>query len=177
MKALSLSVLALTITMASVAHADDTDQTLPGYSPPHVVPYQGGVIPPYAHLEDRPNKPLIQGGFGVAGSVYGLSVLYALGTCGAQMACREGSAWLYVPVVGPFVTATQAPTTGGQALSVFDGVLQVIGTVVAIAGLEMPRSVVVWQDRQDLAVRVKTDSVPGGVGIALSFEEPGKSAP
>jgi hypothetical protein len=26
--------------------------------------------------------------------VYGLSVLYALGTCGAQMACREGSAWL-----------------------------------------------------------------------------------
>ncbi len=152
-------------------------QTLPGYSPPHVVPYQGGVIPSYAHLEDRPNKPLIQGRLGVAGSVYGLSVLYALGTCGAQMACREGSAWLYVPLVGPFVTATQAPTTGGQALSVFDGVLQVIGSVVAIAGLEMPRSVVAWQDRQDLAVRVKTDSVPGGVGLTLSLEEVAKRAP
>jgi hypothetical protein len=171
MKVLSLSVLALTVAVAPVARADDTDQTLPGYSPPHVVPYQGGVIPPYAHLEDRANKPLIQGGLGVAGSVYGLSVLYALGTCGAQMACREGSAWLYVPVVGPFLTATQAPTTGGQALSIFDGALQVIGTVVAIAGFAMPRSVVVWQDRQGLAVRVKTDSVPGDVGIALSLEE------
>lgn len=177
MKVLSLSVLALTVATASVARADDTDQTRPGYSPPHVVPYEGGAIPPYAHLEDRPNKPLIQGGLGVAGSVYGLSVLYALGTCGAQMACREGSAWLYVPVVGPFVTATQAPTSGGQALSIFDGLLQVIGTVVAIAGLEMPRSVVVWQDRQDLAVRVRTDSVPGGVGITLSLEEGAKRAP
>ncbi len=59
--------------------------------------------------------------------MYGSSLLYAVATCGAQQECRNGSAWLYVPVFGPFITAAQAPTTGGQALAAFDGAVQTIG--------------------------------------------------
>ena len=119
------AAIALVSSLAPQARADE--DTVPGYSPPHVVDYAGGRVPAYAHLEQRTNTTLIEQGLAVTGATYAISVLYALGTCGAQMECRSGSQWLYVPVLGPFMTAAQAPTTGGEALSVFDGALQAAG--------------------------------------------------
>jgi len=144
------------------------DEELNGYQPPHVVSYTGGRVPPYAHLETRANTKAIELGLASAGAVYALSVLYALGTCGAQMACRSGSEWLYVPVVGPFLTAAQAPTSGGETLSVFDGALQALGVGVAIAGVLLPRTVVVWQD-PEMSVRIAPVPTVGGGGLALTM--------
>jgi hypothetical protein len=139
----------------------------PVYNTPHIVPYEGGTIPRNAHLEDRTNMTLLGPGIGIAGAAYSLSVLYALGTCGAQMECRSGSAWLYVPVVGPFVTATQAPTSGGATLSVFDGAVQLIGASLLVAGIAMPKQVVVWQD-DAVAVRVAPAPIAGGGGLSVN---------
>jgi hypothetical protein len=169
MKALAIGTgaVALFASLAAPAQAR-ADEPAPGYAPPHVVPYTGGSIPADAHLEERANVTIIGTGLSVLAVPYGFSVLYALGTCGAQMACRQGSQWLYVPVVGPFVTATQAPTSGGQALSVFDGVLQTIGAAIALAGAAMPRSVVVWQDRS-AALRLTPAPIPGGAGLSMTL--------
>jgi hypothetical protein len=137
------------------------------YNTPHVVPYEGGAIPRNAHIEDRTNMTLVGSGTAIAGAAYGMSVLYAMGTCGAQMSCRSGSAWLYVPVVGPFVTATQAPTTGGATLSVFDGMIQALGAGLLVAGIAMPKQVVVWQDA-GVAVNVAPAPMPGGGGVMVN---------
>jgi hypothetical protein len=168
-----MKVIALTITLvtaitslAAPAHADD--EALTGYQPPHVVNYTGGLVPSYAHLETRANTKVIELGLASAGAVYALTVLYALGTCGAQMACRSGSEWLYVPVVGPFMTAWQAPTSGGATLSVFDGTLQALGVGVAVAGVLLPRTVVVWQD-PEVSVRITPVPTVGGGGFALTM--------
>lgn len=164
--ALGTAVVAIAASVALPARADDDSHA--GYSPPHVVSYRGGTIPSYAHLEERANRGFIDWGLWVAGVPYGLSVIYALSTCGAQMECRSGSQWLYVPVVGPFVTATQAPTTGGQALSVFDGALQSLGAVLVIAGVSMPRTVVVWQD-EEAQLRIAPSALPGGAGLSVTL--------
>ena len=169
MKALTLGTAAVAIatSLALPARAADDDGRT-GYSPPHVVPYTGGTVPSYAHLEERTNRGFIDWGLGIAGVPYGLSVVYALNTCGAQMECRSGSQWLYVPLVGPFVTAAQAPTTGGQALSVFDGALQSLGLALMIAGVSMPRTVVVWQDQSE-ALRIAPEALPGGAGLSVAL--------
>jgi hypothetical protein len=162
---LGTATAAIAASLALPAFADDAKA---GYSPPHVVDYAGGRVPEYAHLEERPNTKLIELGLAVVAAPYTLSVLYALGTCGAQMDCRSGSQWLYIPVVGPFMTAAQAPTTGGQALSVFDGALQLIGAGLAVAGVMMPRSVVVWQDLAT-TLHVAPEVVPGGAGLSVTM--------
>jgi hypothetical protein len=149
-------------------HPESAPATPLRYRAPHVVVYEGGRIPSHAHLEERANTKLVGAGIALTGTLYGLSLLYALGTCGAQMECRNGSAWLYVPIVGPFFTAGRAPTTGGAALSAFDGALQTVGLAVFIAGLALPKQVVVWQD-EDVAIRVAPAPVAGGAGLVLSL--------
>ena len=187
--ALATVVTAATVTVArngradppAVAPATPTAVPTPEYKAPIVRPYEGGVIPPGAHLETRWNKDVFLAGVAVAGTAYLPSLLYALQSCGLGTssdasgppvtggACRSGSAWLYVPIVGPYVTATQAPTTGGATLSVFDGVVQTIGAGLMLAAVIMPRTVVVWQDLAgSTSVRVTPVAAAGGGGIAVT---------
>lgn len=93
MNRLSLAA-GVALIASSLARPAAADEELSGYQPPHVMDYTGGRIPSYAHLETRVDRKMLDVGLGVAGSVYALSVIYALGTCGAQMACRSGSEWL-----------------------------------------------------------------------------------
>ena len=132
------------------------------YMVPRSVLYQGGDIPSNAHIETKPNVAFIVSGVSIFGSAYVTSLIYGLSTCGAQSECRKGSGWLYLPLVGPFVTAAQAPTTGGQALAAFDGGVQVLGATLAIVGFALPRRFVTWQNKSmTLTVTPGMASAPG----------------
>jgi hypothetical protein len=155
---------ALVLVVAPSARADDPPR---GYVVPHIVPYEGGEIPPAAHLETAPDMTYVGTGIAIAGAAYGFSLIYALSTCGAQMDCRSGSAALYAPVVGPFITAAQAPTTGGAALSVFDGAVQSVGAALIVAGIIAPKRFVVWQDRK-ASVTVAPTLVGAGASGGLA---------
>ncbi len=137
------------------------------YRPPVVVSYEGGAIPRDSHIEERPSRGLIIGGLVTAGTVYAASLTYALSTCGAQQDCRSGSDWLYVPVVGPFITSGKSPTSGGKALAAFDGALQLGGLVMAAVGLLVPQKVVVTPGRASL--RVDPISVGSGMGVGVTM--------
>jgi hypothetical protein len=164
---------------AKAAPAEDSESSpedTGGYVTPHAVPYQGGKIPEYASIESRPNVALVATGIGILGASYLGSVIYGLATCSAQGECRAGSGWMYVPVIGPFITATQAPTTGGAALAMFDGGIQVVGAALAITGLVWQKKFVVWQSKS-AALKVTPDSgssggpagaVSGGVSFTLT---------
>ena len=145
-----------------------SDAASEGYVVPHVAPYEGGKIPDNAHIEERTNMGLVTAGAISGGTFYGISLIYALSTCGAQMECRSGSGWLYLPVLGPFITAMYAPTTGGAALSIFDGGVQALGAGLVFAGMIAPKKFVVWQDEK-VAIRVAPAPVAGGAGVALSL--------
>jgi hypothetical protein len=141
-----------------------------GYVPPHFVPYVGGAIPSSAHLETKPDLTFVGAGIGIASLPYVISLAYALSTCGAQMDCRPGSAFLYAPVVGPFITAAQSPTTGGAALAAFDGGLQLLGAALVVVGFAKPNQFVVWQDHTaSLAVTPTTVASGAGGGVAITL--------
>lgn len=138
------------------------------YVPPKIVDYQGGRIPKDATIEERPRTAYVATGLSMAGGAYALSLFYAIGTCGAQMECRNGSAWLYAPLIGPFMTAGQAPTSGGRALAIFDGALQTVGVALFVAGFLAPKKVVVMY--RDASWRVEPVQMGSGMGLGLTVK-------
>lgn len=135
------------------------------YRPPVVVDYEGGRVPKDSQLERRPRTGLIATGIALTGSAYAAALTYAISTCGAQMECRHGSAWLYAPVIGPFVTATRAPTSGGMALAAFDGAVQSIGVALFAAGFLAPKTMVVTY--RDTAIRLAPVTVGSSMGVGV----------
>ncbi len=185
MRTLSIALATSLALAPTVARADD-DPTPPvrsttgpsslttpaasydpnAYVPPRSVLYQGGEIPRTAHIETRPNMAYIGTGLSIFGSAYATSLIYGVSTCSAQMKCRPGSGWLYMPLVGPFITSAQSPTTGGQALAAFDGGVQALGAALTIVGFVVPRRFVTWQNRSASLTILPTVSAPLGASIA-----------
>jgi hypothetical protein len=139
------------------------------YVTPESVPYEGGKIPADAVIDKRPNLTLVGTGLGIAGTVYVASVITSIAACPPQSTCSatSGVGWLYLPLVGPFVTAAMAGSPGGAALAAFDGGLQVLGGVLALAGVLAPKKFVVWQDKSaSLAIKPTANATPALVGEA-----------
>jgi len=131
-----------------------------GYARPMVpatVPYEGGPVPPGFHVEERPRRGLIIAGAVVAG------VPWAIGLAAVSSEdFPNGSGWLIVPGLGPWLTlAARHDTTctygssstgysstcvdfegASRFLLVMDGLIQTAGVTMLIVGLASPKKVV-----------------------------------
>ena len=111
--------------------------------------YSGGPIPPDAHLDDRPNLPLLITGPSLLGAAWLSSIFgfFAGIRCVDYFDCSSPSGWLFVPVVGPWVAlvGSDASERGGvyQAVLVVDGLAQVGGLAMLAAGVLVRHPVVV----------------------------------
>jgi hypothetical protein len=168
----SFALLAALALVPATAFADDSKpapdsnvEKVP-YVAPQSVAYEGGKIPMGSFIEKRPNYVFVATGVSILGAAYAASLVTAVAMCGPGMDCSRGSGWLYLPVVGPFVTAAMAPTTGGQALAAFNGGVQVIGASLAIAGFIAPKKFVVWQDEKKTAT---LDVAPSAGGFSFTL--------
>ncbi len=178
---LTLIAAALSLLAPVAAFADDdaapkteTNVTAPkpangGYVVPQSVLYEGGKLPEGATLEKRPNMALIGTGLGIFAAAYVPSIITAAVACAPQKDCSAtgGAAWLYFPIVGPFITAANSTSVGGAALAAFDGGLQVTGAAIAIAGLIAQRKFVVWQDKS--AKLTVTPGAGNNAGLSLTL--------
>jgi hypothetical protein len=156
-----------------VVEAPKTEVVRPrdgGYVVPQSVLYEGGRIPEGASIAKKPNAVLIGAGLGIFGAAYLPSVITAIAACGPQSTCSStgGAAWLYFPVVGPFITAALATSDGGRALAAFDGGIQLTGAAIAIAGLVAQKKFVVWQDKT-AKVTVTPNAGANVAGISLTL--------
>ncbi len=138
------------------------------YVAPRVVDYEGGDIPRNAKLKDAARIELIALGLAGSAGMYGASVLYALSTCAPQEKCRAGSDSLYIPVIGPFLTAGVAPTTGGRAVAIFDGVVQTAGIGLAAVALLFPKKVLVISNKRG-SLEVQPISAGSGMGLGVTM--------
>jgi hypothetical protein len=139
------------------------------YVTPTIVPYEGGAIPKDAKLVTQPNLTLLGTGIGVFAASYAGALIYALSTCSAQETCRGGSSYLYIPFIGPFITAAvnETPTTGGRALAAFDGGVQVLSAGLAVASIVWPKKFVMWQSKTT-AVQVMPAPMGAGTSAGLA---------
>ena len=138
----------------------------PGYPAPRRraqrVPYVEGMeIPEGARLVEKRRTGMVIAGAAMFGASYALSIsLYA--------ESYSFSAWMIVPVIGPFVEAGgDSFTSGDRFILVLDGLVQAAGLTLFIAGLvAKKRYVEVWTGNEPgwmLAPRVG----PGGGGLDL----------
>jgi hypothetical protein len=74
------------------------------------------------------------GGFAIMTAAYGATFLGRSALC-LLFPCTDASAWLYAPLVGPFVYAASAPNVGVGVLAVIDGVAQSVGTILIVVGI------------------------------------------
>ena len=106
------------------------------------------LLPAAAHAEDKPvaveTSPrwvLVGVGAGVFAVSYGVSAFVGATTTGATDVDHSGYAWMYVPLVGPFVTAGVAPLKRDEKVTIpLLGVAQVIGLGLAAAGFVFPKT-------------------------------------
>jgi hypothetical protein len=136
-------------------------------SGPAVIRYREDAPTPAGyHVETRVRRGLIVGGAVPLGIMYTLSALVGAGMNDAG----EGGEFLFVPVVGPFLQMTQTGTSVGNTLLAIDGLTQVAGAAMLVAGITVPKTV--WV-RNDLgSVRVTPMPIGhrgGGVGFVGTF--------
>jgi hypothetical protein len=162
-------------TPPAPAHVEEkpVEKTPPvgGYVAPTLVPYEGGAIPNDAKIVSQPNLAVLGTGIGLFAASYGGALIYALSTCSAQETCRPGSSWLYIPFIGPIMTAIDqgTPTTGGRALAAFDGGVQIASGALAIASFVWPKKFVMWQSKT-ASVQVTPTTLGAGTsaGVAVT---------
>jgi len=120
----------------------------PGYypEPPSEIDYEEGQpIPPGYRPEEKIRKGLVIAGACVFGGVYLVTVIMVSTTASDAVDRGEGPEWLYVPLAGPFIAiaAIDGMNTGVGALLALDGVAQVGGLAMFIAGLAAKKKVLV----------------------------------
>ena len=155
-------------------HVEKVEKQQPapgGYVAPTFTPYEGGAIPKDAKIVTQPNLPVLGTGIGLFAASYAGALIYALSTCSAQETCRGGSSYLYIPFIGPFITAAanETPTTGGRALAAFDGGVQLAGGALAIASFIWPKKLVMWQGKTaSVSVMPTTLGAGTSAGVAVT---------
>lgn len=117
-----------------------------------VTPYEGGPIPEGAQRSTRANVAMIAGGAATLGVGYVAAVVGWFGSisCYGFFECRSASGWLFVPLVGPWLALTdRSPDTTATALYVADGLAQVGGLALMIAGAALRHDVLVTTSLAD----------------------------
>lgn len=122
-------------------------------------------VPAGFHEVQSIRKGLLFGGLGVFTACYVLSVGSA-----------SGSAWGYVPIVGPFVMGIPAVANTGGSLPFFGalggvalivaGVGQAAGAAMAILGVVFPNK---WLERDVARVSLNLNVGPGSVSVSGTF--------
>ena len=103
---------------------------------PRRIPYHGGEIPAGSRVVTLGHNGLLAAGLSVFGGLYLISVITAAASCSpgdSASSCRANTAWLYIPAIGPFLTAADENASfGGRNLAIFDGVFQLAGLAAAV---------------------------------------------
>lgn len=165
-----------------------SQRTQPAYVPqsvalsgPAVLPWdpsRGRTPPSGYHAETRVRTGLVVAGSVTWGSMYLITALVAGGIAdsggsysydyrtGKSTRATNPSALLYIPVVGPFAYLPHAGSQSATVALLIDGLAQTAGAAMLVAGLTVPRHVLV---RNDLAKIELTPMIgPGHSGAGLT---------
>ena len=140
-------------------------------------------MPPGYRLEERRNRGLTAGGFVTFGISYAAGLGYAVAN-----GFEEGTGWLAVPLVGPWVAISaqeiqcKTPTVanpnvgnecvekalgGAERITFFtvDGLIQAVGLTMVFVGIGMKTTELVRNDVAGLRLELK----PRSVSLSGSF--------
>ena len=115
----------------------------------------GAPVPAGYHAETRTRRGLVLGGAGTFVGFYGTALFAAWLASAAGAGGKVAAMW--VPLVGPFIQMGQPDSKALISYLFLDGVGQIAGITMLVAGLLSPQHVLV---RNDAGIRV----TPVGLG-------------
>jgi hypothetical protein len=120
-------------------------QGAPAYPPPQQqmvllgpsrLPYtEGDPVPPGYAVETRPAMGVAKAGIATFVPLYGLSALFGASYLGSENGGAAKYGPMLIPIVGPFATIGTADTDAGTLFLVVDGLGQLAGAAMFIAGM------------------------------------------
>jgi hypothetical protein len=134
-------------------------------------------VPPGYHVETRIRKGLVITGAAVFGGLYVLSFLTAASIHanngynddGTRSTRNDDGAFLFVPIVGPFLQMTKTDTAWANVFLAIDGAAQAGGALMFILGMASPKTVLVRNDLAEVHVLPMTVGTGGGAGLSGRF--------
>ena len=151
----------------------------PGYGAPPAYGYpvmgpeylpvrEGEAPPPGYHHDTKIRKGLVIGGAVSFGTLYLISALSAALTLDVCSHC-DGAAGLFVPGVGPFITAgiERVDSASVNVLLILDGLGQSAGIAMLVAGLAATEEVWVRNDFGSIEWTLAPDAASDRAGLQL----------
>ncbi len=139
--------------------SEDADEAVPPRPRvrPHARIYRGGAIPAGATLERPINTGLLLGGLVPLGLLSLVNTIWALAACppgASATSCQSNTAFLYIPIVGPFFTAASSEATfGGRNLAILDGAMQTVSATLIVVSLFAGRRQLIWHNDEIASTR------------------------
>ena len=123
----------------------------PYYYPPPAPRYitdwePGRPIPPGYRQEMRARKGLVIAGSITFGAIYIYTALIGEVENNNSISGQDSNGWLWIPVLGPFLEAADTGSDIPASVLILDGIGQAGGLAMLIAGLAMPRPILVRND-------------------------------
>lgn len=153
-------------------------------SAPETMNYRNGDPVPFGyHVESKVRTRVVVGGAVTLGGAFAITAIGAVMAITMQSGESDSNPPLrgnlgqnfkplFVPVLGPFIAiGTTQPNGAGTALLIADGVVQVGGFAMLLAGLGLRKKELVRNDSGALDLAVTPIASPGlaGVGIVGAF--------
>jgi hypothetical protein len=106
---------------------------------------EGDPVPAGYHAAQRTRKGLLIGGAVTFGCFYFISLLVAAASTDAAKADNRSSEVdaLYIPAIGPFVQMARTSSATANVFLALDGIAQAGGVAMFVAGISMPKTVLV----------------------------------
>lgn len=145
----------------------------PGYPPgilfgPSRLPYNDNdPIPPGYEIQTRPRMGLAKAGLATFIPLYGLSVIFGSVYLGSESGDAKRYGPMLIPLVGPFATIGTAETDGGTAFLVLDGIGQLTGAALFIAGMLSEEK---YLSRQTATSALRPEVFVGPKSISMRWE-------
>lgn len=166
------------VTPAQPAAPSAAPQSGPPYPPPAYppammigpsrLPYieSEGVLPGY-EIQTRPRMGMVKAGIATFAPLYGLSVLFGAAFLGSERGDAGKYGPMIIPLVGPFATIGTADTSEGTAFLLLDGVGQLAGAALFIAGMLVEEK---YLERQTARFNLRPEVVVGPKSVAMRWQ-------
>jgi hypothetical protein len=145
----------------------------PGYPPamlfmPSRLPYnENERIPPGYEIQTRPRMGMAKAGIATFVPLYGLSALFGATYLGNEKGDSKKYGPMIIPVIGPFATIGTADTDEATFILVLDGVGQLAGAALFIAGMLSDEK---YLTRQTAGLNLRPEVFIGPQSVAMRWQ-------
>ncbi len=135
---------------------------------PSRLPYnENEPVPPGYEIQTRPRMGMAKAGIATFAPLYALSALFGATYLGSESGEAKEYGPMIIPVIGPFATMGTSDSGGGNLFLLLDGVGQLTGAALFIAGMLSEEK---YLTRQTAGLNLRPEVLISPKSVAMRWE-------